>query len=280
MIDLLSKYTTDASRFMVINNTLIHYRVEGKKDGPTLVLLHGAFSSLHTFNDWMPHLVEHFKVIRLDLIGFGLTGPNPQNDYTVTNHVRYLHTFLNRLEVENCYIAGSSLGGWVAWEYTLKYSSRIKKLILLDAAGFVDAKSIPLPFKMARTPLVDKIVKYVIRKNVLEQFVKQVYCDKSKVTPQLVDRYFDLFTRKGNPEAFFHLVNGKFRDHTPYLKNIKQPTLILWGEQDEWLPVKNAHRFYNALSNATQVIYHQVGHLPMEEVPLLSVGDTIEFLND
>lgn len=275
--ELVYKYTTDNSRFVVIDDMMVHYRDEGK--GIPVVLLHGAFSSLQTFNDWSKLLQDNYRVIRLDLMGFGLTGPNSTGDYTMGNHIRVLKRFLNILEIQHCYIAGSSLGGWVAWEFAYHYPQRIKKLILIDSAGFIDKETMPLPFKLAQSRFAGRVLKYVVRKSILEQFIKQVYYDISKVNQKLVDRYFDLFTREGNSQAFIDLVNAPFKDNTDFLRKIKTPTLIMWGKEDAWITVAHAYKFQKMLSNATLIIYPDVGHLPMEEHPEQSGKDLLNFLN-
>ncbi len=276
--DLLFKYTTDASRFLVIDNTMIHYRDEG--EGDVLLLLHGAFSSLHTFNEWNKSLKKHYRVIRLDLMGFGLTGPNDANDYSMENHIRVLKTFLNILKIEKCHVVGNSLGGWLAWEFTYRYPQKVDKLVLIDSAGFLEEENVPLPFKLARTPVFGRIIKYVVRPQVLEQFLRQVYFDQSKVTEQLVTRYYELFNREGNPDAFLKLVNQPVSDSTGALKHINNKTLILWGREDMWIPVHNAYRFHAMLINSTLKIYPKVGHIPMEEVPEESLLDVMNFLEN
>ncbi|BDS09540.1 alpha/beta fold hydrolase [Aureispira anguillae] len=275
--ELIYKYTTDHSRFVVIDDMMVHYRDEG--EGPPIVLLHGAFSSLQTFNEWSILLQKNYRVISLDLMGFGLTGPNSSGDYTIGNHIRVLKRFLNILNLQDCHLAGSSLGGWLAWEFTYRYPKRIKKLILIDAAGFIDKESMPLPFKLAQSPLAGRVLKYVVRKSILEQFVKQVYYDISKINQKLVDRYFDLFTREGNSKAFIDLVNAPFQDNTHFLRKIEQQTLIMWGKEDAWISVAHAHLFYKMLPNAILKIYPNVGHLPMEEIPSISGNDLLSFLN-
>lgn len=275
---LLFKYTTDASRFLVVDNLLIHYRDEG--EGEPLVLLHGAFSSLHTYNDWVKHLKKHYRVIRLDIMGFGLTGPNESDDYSMNNHMRILKAFLNILKVEQCYMVGNSLGGWLCWEFGIRYPEKVKKLVLIDSAGFLEEENIPLPFKLARSPLVGKVIKYVVKRPILEQFVKQVYFDQSKVTEQLLNRYYDLFTRDGNNDAFIKLVNQRVKDNSEALKSFMQPSLIMWGKEDVWIPVNNAKRFHELLPNSHLLIYPNVGHVPMEEIPDESVLDLLNFLQD
>lgn len=274
----LQKYTNSQSRFLVIDNALVHYRDEG--EGPVVLLLHGAFSSLHTFDGWAETLKKDFRVLRLDLPGFGLSGASNDHTYGIEKYVNWIHRFLEMMGAESCSIAGSSFGGWLAWEYTRKYPQQVEKMILIGAAGYLDLKEIPLPFRMARTPFVNKIAKFVIRKSVLEVFVRQVYGDPSRITPALIDRYYDLFSREGNPEAFFALVNGRFKDNTRHLKKLMQPTLIQWGERDSWLPLDNAYRFLADIPHAELIIYEDIGHVPMEEVPQISVRDARKFLKE
>lgn len=277
MRELLEKYTNRFSRFLVIDGMQIHYRDEG--EGEPILLLHGAFSSLHTFNDWTNVLKKNgFRIIRLDIPGFGLTGPHPDHIYTIPNHLRILGIFLDMLGIQHCHIAGSSMGGWLTWEFALKYPERTKKIILIDAAGFLDPKSIPLPFRMAQTPFLNRVIKYAINRPMLETFVRQVYFDQSKVTELLLDRYYDLVTRPGNPEAFLMLVNGKFKDNTPHLRQLKAQTLIIWGNDDKWLSVENAYRFHKLIPDSQLIIYKNVGHLPMEEIADISIKDVLNFL--
>jgi pimeloyl-ACP methyl ester carboxylesterase len=278
MTSFLKKYTNRYSRFVVIDETLVHYRDQG--DGEPILLIHGAFSSLHTFEEWNDILVNNgYRVLRLDLPGFGLTGSRHDHRYSMEIYVETLKQFLDTLDVRSCSIAGNSLGGWLAWEFALKYPRKVNKLVLIASAGFIDEGSIPLPFKMAKTPFINKVIKYVVKRNVLEQFVKQVYGDQSKVTEELIQRYYELFSREGNPEAFLAICNTKPKDNTNKLKKIKHPTLILWGEKDEWIPIDYAYRFDIQIPNSDLIIYEGVGHIPMEELPQETAQDLIAFVS-
>lgn len=273
---LLPLYTDQDSRFMVIDNTLVHYKDVG--EGKVLVLLHGAFSSLHTYDAWAMHLEQQYRVIRLDLMGFGLTGANSSNNYSIEHHIRVLHELLDRLSISFCTLIGSSLGGWIAWEYAYQYPQQIEKLILVNAAGFLEEDAIPLPFKLAQSRLAPHLFKYIIRRSVLELFVRQVFFDTSKATEEVVTRYFDLFTREGNSQALIHLVTTPFVDNSHLLTQIEQPTLVLWGAEDAWIPVEHAYRFRDNMPHATLTIYPKVGHIPMEEIPEQSLVEVMDFL--
>ena len=198
----------------------------------------------------------------------------------MAKNLKTLNTFFKLLKIDNFLLAGSSLGGWLSWEYALKYKKQVKKLLLVSSAGFLDQRSIPLPFKMARTPFINKIVKYAFKKNVMEKFLRQVYAHPEKVTQELMDRYYDLFTKEGNPEAFYKMVNSGFKDNTNKLKRLKCPTLIMWGEGDKWIPVANAYRFHDLIPDAKLIVYENVGHIPMEEFPQVTAVDAANFLMD
>lgn len=276
MHDLLEKYTTKASRFLVIDGTMVHYRIEGK--GEPLLLIHGSFSSLHTFDRWTEILKTEFMVIRIDLPGFGLSGCHPDANYDMKYFIDFVYQFCASINLNQCYLAGNSLGGWLAWELTLAHPEMVKKLILIDSAGFISNRNLPLPIKIFRTSVIKKVIKYAIRRNIIEQYLKDVYADESKITQALIDRYFDLFSKEGNVQTFSKLVNAKVEDHTPLLSTINQPTLILWGEQDKWLDVNHAYRFKINLPNATLITYPSLGHVPMEENPELTAQDLIHFM--
>ncbi|HZX63804.1 MAG TPA: alpha/beta hydrolase, partial [Myxococcales bacterium] len=105
--DLKGRYAGAASRFLDIGGLQVHYRDEG--DGPPLLLLHGTGSSLHTWDGWAGALRDRFRVIRMDLPGFGLTGPNKDDDYRISSYVEFVEAFRKRLGLDTFALAGNSL---------------------------------------------------------------------------------------------------------------------------------------------------------------------------
>ena len=271
------KYTNNASKFICIDNLNVHYRDEGK--GMPVVLIHGTSSSLHTWEDWTKILTQSYRVIRMDLPGFGLTGPNADHNYSIEYYADFLDKFLTKLDINSIYLAGNSLGGLIAWYYTSNHLDQIKKLVLLDPAGFYNYQEIPFVFKLARIPLINKLVGKITPKFFIEKNLKEVYHDTEKVTNHLIERYHDLTLRVGNRAAFIKKANQPIKDHTMRLKLITSPTLILWGRNDHWIPVTNATKFLKELPNAELKIMEETGHIPMEERPLESVAHIIKFLN-
>ena len=275
------KYANIESSFISVKDIDIHYRDEGNlTDSVPIILIHGTGASLHTFDDWTNKLKSSKRVIRLDLPAYGLTGPFVNRDYSISNYTSFLKEFLETLDVKQCIIAGNSLGGEIAWNFALEKPDIVKKLILIDAGGFpLVSKSVPIAFRLAETPVINKIVRFITPFFVVRSSVENVFFDKSKVTDSLVQRYFDLCLRKGNRQAFIDRLGIGKRNNYTNITNIKQPTLILWGANDLLIPVENAYKFQNNLPNNKLVILENSGHVPMEENPFESIKHVIEFLN-
>lgn len=98
--------------------------------------------------------------------------------------------------------------------------------------------------------------------------------------PAVLNRYYELGLRTGNRQAFIDRVNTKQNIDLSRLQRIQAPTLIMWGKQDAWIPVEHAAQFQSAIQNAKVLIYDQAGHIPMEEIPELTVKDVISFLKN
>lgn len=281
--ELKETYANSESSFISVNGMDIHFRDEGNEvDSIPIVLIHGTASSLHTFDAWTNSLKNSHRVVRMDLPAYGLTGPFPDRNYSMAHYTDFLKDFLMALGIKQCVLAGNSLGGEIAWNFTLEQPEMVKKLILIDAAGYpLKSKSVPIAFKLAQTPVLKKLLTFITPRFLVRASIENVYFDKSKVTDLLVERYFELTLREGNRQAFVD--RFKMSKDTSAYKNIKfiqQPTLIIWGAKDLLIPVENAYKFHNYLPNDTLVILEETGHTPMEESPLKSLEPVITFLKN
>ena len=279
--ELKSKYADSASSFISVDGMDVHFRDEGNKnDSIPIVLIHGTGSSLQTFDAWSDSLKVSHRVIRMDLPAYGLTGPFPDRDYSITHYTAFINDFLKVLKIKQCVLVGNSLGGQIAWNVTLEQPDKVSKLILIDASGYpLKSKSVPVAFKMAKIPVIKNLLTYVTPRFLVRSSVENVYFDKSKVTDALVDRYFELTLREGNRQAFVDRLNSpKEKKSFHKITSIQQPTLILWGKNDLLIPVDNAYKFHKDLPNDTLVILNDSGHVPMEENPAESLKSVIDFL--
>lgn len=278
---LYPHYKTAESSILHVEGMPLHYRLTGK--GPVLLLLHGVGSSLHTWEGWHQVLGQDFRVLSIDLPSFGLTGPNPKNDYSVEMYMQVIDALLSELKIDKIFLGGNSFGGFLAWSYAVHKPAKVRKLLLLDAAGFgTDRKDLrDFGFKLISHPILKKVTHLITPKKLIKQSVYNAYGDRSKINSSLVDRYYYLLLRKGNREGFSEvlaktILNGA--DYTPVLKTIELPTYVIWGDRDRILSVKDAQRFMDILPNAKLKIYKGVGHIPMEEIPERSALDARAFL--
>ena len=275
---LKRQYTDSNSHFMSVDGLEVHYKDEGS--GTPIILLHGTSASLHTWDGWTKELIKNnYRVIRMDLPAFGITGANKDNLYDLPSYSKFLTDFVNQLELDKFILAGNSLGGSISWHYTSNNPEKVQKLILLDPAGFPSKKERPLVFELAEIPILNQILKHITPKSLIKDNLEQVYFDDSKVTENLVDRYHQMILREGSRTSFIERAKLEGQDYTELLYTIKSPTLIIWGEDDLWIPVEDSFKFKERMANSSLVIMKETGHVPMEEKPIESVALALSFLN-
>ena len=280
--ELKKEYTNEASQFIEIDGMQVHYRDEGQ--GFPIVLVHGTASSLHTWNDWTKDLKKKYRVIRMDLPAFGITGPNKNADYSIENYTYFLQQFLMKINVAKFHLAGNSLGGNIAWNYAAEHPEQIEKLILIDASGLPTNKPQPAVFKMAKTPVLSSLFLYVTPKFFIKKNMEEVYADNTKVTDAIITRYHKMALRVGNRQAFIDRAKTDFKlgakANLEKLKSIQTPSLLIWGAQDSWIPLDNGKQMDRMLTNSKLVILENSGHVPMEENPAESLEALNGFLED
>lgn len=279
--DLKEEYAKAPSAFASIGELQVHYRDQGNpSDSLPLVLIHGTGASLHTFDAWAEQLEKDHRVIRMDLPAFGLTGPFPDRNYSMDRYVNFIEQFLAERGLSKCILGGNSLGGTIAWRFALKNPKMVDKLILIDSGGYpLVSESKPIAFTLARIPVINKILTFITPRSMVRSSIENVFADKSKVSDDLVERYFKLTLREGNRQALVDrmLVEADMEKAT-LVKHIQCPTLVLWGAQDLLIPVSNAHRFHQDLPHSELVILENSGHVPMEENPQESLAALQTFL--
>jgi pimeloyl-ACP methyl ester carboxylesterase len=280
---LTARWAPPPSTFIPLLDMQVHLRDQGPRNDPTpIVLIHGTSSSLHTWEGWVRILSEKHRVITFDLPGFGLTGPSPTADYTIPAYVRFVTALLDKLNIQHCILGGNSLGGNIAWETALALPNRIDKLILVDSGGYPpSATSVPIGFKLARIPVLNHLLDVVTPRSLVAASLRNVYGDPSKVTPELIDRYYDLAVRAGNRRALGQrFAQMDFGGDAPRIAQLHLPTLILWGARDRLVPPPNALRFHEDIYGSVLVIFRGLGHVAHEEDPEGTVATVQGFLHD
>lgn len=257
----------------------------GKLLPEAIVLLHGTSASLHTWQGWTQALSDEYCVVSMDLPGFGLTGPytDESTKYSSANYAKFVIEVLNSLNLKQApqlTLAGNSLGGKIAWRTAILYPEYVQKLILIDAAGYLATpKHIPLGFKLAKYPALTPVLSRILPREVVKKSILSVYADDTKVDEALVDRYYDLTLRQGNRKALNRRLRDTDNESDPaQIKQLDLPTLIIWGAQDDLIPVENAALFHRDIANSQLKIFDDLGHVPHEEDPVATVKVAKKFL--
>lgn len=269
LADMRLLYANANSQFMPLMGMNVHFRDEGNnQDTVPLVLIHGTSSSLNTFDSVVLNLKEKRRIITVDMPAFGMTGPNPENDYSFAYYSQFLDSFLTRLNVTQCDIGGNSLGGGISWEFALAHPEKVRKLILIDATGYPikNAKG-SIGFKLASTPIINNLLLYITPKALVRASLQSIYFDSSRVTQAQVDRYHDMAISKGNRAALLSMFKSGRKHNEQLIGTINKPTLIIWGDHDNLIPVENASLFEKNIKGSKLIVLKNIGHVPMEECP-------------
>ena len=263
------KYQKANSAFIDIDGVSVHYIMEGRMDDSLpIVFIHGTSASLHTWDTLSSLLKTNKKIIRFDLPAFGLTGPNRLNQYDFNFYNQFIDEFLLKLNVTQCIVAGNSLGGSIAWNYAIASPDKVKQLILLDASGYPkkDEKG-SLGFKLAAIPVLNQALKHISPISLIRKSLEDAFYDKSLVTEKMVQQYHDMLLREGNRAAVLELFQHPMKPDPSKIKTITQPTLIIWGKEDQLISYKNAALFNQDIQDSRVLVLDKVGHIPMEEAP-------------
>jgi len=276
--DVLKKYASGESKFIDIDGLKVHYRDEGR--GPVLLCLHGIQSSLHTWDGWVKLLKNKYRIIRIDLPGWGFTGPS-NFGYNEAKTVKFLKKFIDAMGLKKINLAGNSYGGFLSWNFTRDYPAAVDKLILIDAGGY--PLTPPLPVILLTTPVIrDLSTLTPPPKFIVAAFVEEVYGTRSRVTQEVIDRYYDLMTYDGNRKEsvkFMIEARRQLEIEPVGVNTIKVPTLIMWGKNDRWIPLVVMERFKKDIPHARVIVYEGAGHIPMEEIPEATAKDADAFLS-
>lgn len=275
---LEKQYMTVTDRFVMVDGARVRVREEGPREAPPLILIHGFTFSLETWDDVAARLSEDYRVIRYDLLGHGLTGPDQQKRYAPQERALFLNALMDALDIKRAYIAGNSLGGLTAWRFAEIEPERVIKLVLIDAPAF--------PFNgvgdkpAAPNAIISSFFLLAPEEGVMNS-LKMLYHDDSKITQKRLHTVRDMMRRKGNGQAFIDHINElTLPDPSIALSEITIPTLIMWGREDLLVSFEQGVRMERLMPNADLIIYDGLGHVPHEESPDRVLSDMRAFFEN
>jgi pimeloyl-ACP methyl ester carboxylesterase len=276
---IVEMYGDAASQFVELDGVKIHYKDEGR--GPAVLLVHGSLGDLADWDGWVAVLRERYRVIRLDLPSFGLSGGVPSGNYSIDRYLTLVDSLMDHLNEARFAIVGTSYGGLVAFRYAATRTDRVSALILMNSAGIElggrrGRADRPRDPAALFTPRVATIA-------ATGALLNDLINDSQKVTPALVQRKTDFANVVDRDrESFLGVQLYERGDPLRVLAHVRAPALVLWGGNSRGLSPDTAQAFIDAMRNARsrqKIMYEGGGHLLNLERPEQTARDAKRFLD-
>jgi pimeloyl-ACP methyl ester carboxylesterase len=274
---IAAKYTDHDSKFATLDNISVHYKDQG--DGPAILLVHGSGGDLGDWDGWVKVLSPHYRVIRLDLPGAGLSGAIPNGNYSIDRALSLVDALMDGLGIERFAIAGNSYGGIVAFRYAATRVERVTGLILMNSAG------IEYGMKRGTSPSTapNPVLTAAITRDSIAAGLAMTINDPARVTDGLIQRRLDFATVTGRDQERLAIVRLYERgDPFRVLAHVRAPTLVEWGGANKGLSLETADSFVTAVKNACiakKIVYEGGGHTMNIERPEATASDAMAFLD-
>jgi pimeloyl-ACP methyl ester carboxylesterase len=262
-------------RFLSVDGVDIHYLEAGS--GPALLLIHGLGASTFTFRRIFPDLARRFRVVALDLKGFGFS-ERADGDYSLGAQAALVRQFMDRLGIERASVLGHSMGGAVAMRLALAYPERVERLILASSASDLE-----LGHRIWGAAVIGRLLPLVApftlhNRRFRELSLKNGYYDPARCTDDVIEGYMLPARVRGYLRALGNTMAHWRRDPPLRPADITQSTLILWGEVDRWLPPSRGQRLYRLIPGSRLALVAGGGHLFLEEQPEAALRLIEDFL--
>jgi len=270
------EFSEPKSHFVSWRGAEVHFIDQGR--GPAVLMIHGYGGSARNFEKLAVALKDSFRIIRVDVPGFGLSdmpkmGENP--DY-LNMYSDYVVFVLDTLHIKSACLMGNSMGGGIAWLTAAQHPKRVKKLVLLCSAGY-DAEKVAANLTMVKYKSFGRLLEKGVPDFVSRNRACYMYADQTKMDNEDWALNNHLLNREGNINSMLELARAQQFPDTGLIKNIKCPTLIVWGKEDVVIPVEHAERFHRDIPNSTVIIYDTCGHVPIMELPDRLRRDFVSF---
>ena len=274
-------YYPEHSWFTTVNGVRIHYQEAGVENAPAMILIHGFISSTMVWNEvFLPLAKAGFRVIALDLPGYGYSEKPRDAAYTIEAQARAVIGLMDCLKVDKAIITGASYGGAIAATVALDYPERVEKLILIGAVTNDDAKKYAL-LRIARTPVVGDVLTplFLGSRWAMRKRMERVYRRLGRPFDErkLAARHHVLAVANAHRAVIRSAREWNAKRIQQDASLIRQPTLIVWGDHDQEIPMANGYRLRDEIPNARMVIFKSCGHLPPQEYPQQFVEAVSEF---
>ena len=266
------------SKFADVDGLRIHYLDKG--EGTPVVLIHGYTSSTYTWKDEFDELAKRYRVIAIDLKGFGFSA-KPDGDYSRRAQGELVARFLRGLNVEGAWLVGNSMGGETALNVAVDHPEMVSGLVLIDSAGIKVAGRTSLAPWYLQLPVVGRLLTALAltSDSLVRAGLEKSFYDDSKISDERVAAYYQpLKTQGGQLSATRARAQFELLPVEDRIDSIKVPTLIIWGAEDELIPLEAGRKLNELIGGSKLVVFEECGHVPQEEMPERVLSEIIGFV--
>jgi pimeloyl-ACP methyl ester carboxylesterase len=275
-----AKYADAQSRFTVIDDVRLHYKDEGH--GPAILLIHGSLGDLADWDGWAAVLTQHYRVVRFDLPGFGLSGEITNGNYSIDRSLSLIDGLMDSLGIERFAIAGVSYGGPIAFRYAATRVDRIAALVIMNSAGIENGKQKVDPKTGRRDFFATMSSGAALTREYVSNSLSHSFNDPARIPPGLIDRKLEISNVIGRDREGAIMIGQYVRGNPQQvLAHVRAPTLVLWGAAERSLSVGTADLFVTALKNAhvvRKVMQERGDHSMHIEWPEATASEVRKFL--
>jgi pimeloyl-ACP methyl ester carboxylesterase len=256
-------------------------------EGPPVVFIHGLAGCWQNWLENIPYFARQHRVVAVDLAGFGHS-ELPLEDISIPGYGRFMDAFLGQIGIERAALIGNSMGGFTAAETAIAHPSRVDRLVLVSAAGgpalrerndanqarVIRAARLFAPIAAAAIARRDSLIR---RPGLRRMLLWKIARHPERIAPELC---YEVASGAGKPgflDALQAILDYDFERRVP---EIECPTLIVWGRNDEIVPVEDAYEYERLIPGSRKVIFEDTGHVPMVERPARFNKLLEEFLAD
>lgn len=254
------------SRFLSLDSFRVHY-IHGGALGNPLILVHGGGMWLYSFRHNIPSLSSHFSVFALDMPGYGYTLPlRDEQHYGIDATAEVLLQFMNRLGIERASLLGHSWGGGWVLHFAHRHPERVNEIILVDSSG-LDVRDV-FEWELLKYPIIGNLLLKHITVEAVKKRLRRSFYHQEMVTDDMAQEVYRPLTFRHNRRLQLQLARNQHWSITERgLHDIRQPSLIIWGENDRYLSTGLIQRFEQRLRNARSFVLKKCGHSSHEEYP-------------
>jgi pimeloyl-ACP methyl ester carboxylesterase len=255
----------------------------GSGDEEPVLLVHGLGGQWQNWLENIPRLAQNRRVVAMDLPGFGLTPEPDDGEITIPGYGRWVNTLADKLGLGQVEFVGNSMGGYIAAEVAIQFPERVSRLVLVSAAGISSAETLQAPIltvaRVATAVTTNTAASH--RGLAARPLTRHAALALVARHPRLLKAdlaYEGFFKGAGKPgfdAALRACLDYDFRDRLP---DVKVPTLVVWGEKDSIIPVRDADEFERLIEDSRKVVMKDTGHIPMAERPQAFNDVLVDFL--